>query len=292
MKIENNKDKPLDEEQKKLLKTFVSQLEQYIQHRKDNSINGWYFSTNPDSFEYLHDYGYSVTHLPTNQTIELGSEKEGLMQSIRFLQAITNKPVPLETKDKCYDCIYYMHDEAFDDRYGLRRGHGCRCYRLVPENEWLDEYKYQPKLRVERMEIPHLHRTPCEFFEKREDPIKVTDYKEYDELPREWHNINSINDWSLFTYRKDPERSALYFAKHIPTDNIIYMGTGRGFRSNGYENSIRLYHALIGKKDNYRTGCLSCKYFPELKEDFCLKNHLIQGNEDCDDYENKHRKDG
>ena len=291
MSTENKKDKPLNEEQKKLLETFASQLEQYIQHRKDNSINGWYFNVSPDSFEYGHDCGYSVTHLPTDQTIELGCEKQGLMQSIRFLQAITNNPLSVETKDKCYDCIYYIPDEAFDE-WDHFRGHGCRCYRLVPKNEWLDEYRYQPKLRVERMEIPHMHRTPCEFFEKRKTPIKITDYSEYDTLPNDWHELNSINDWSLFTYRKDPEKSALHFAKHIPTGNLIYMGMGRGFRSDGYENSTRLYHALIGKKDNRRTGCSSCIHFPDLEEDFCRKNHLIKDSNECDDYENKYRKDG
>lgn len=287
----------LDDEQKKLLETFIKGIEDYTRHREENNINGWYFHTTPDDFYYLHDTGFYVEHLPTSRTIRLGSEYEGLMNSLRFLQAITEPLKELPLKDSCYNCAYYLPDEYFEQQTTLSRlSHGIRCFRLHPDSNYND-YKLPPYLTEgtgiskERMllEEKHLLRQACEFHHSLENPRQHYDYTQYDKLPTEWHRLNSINDWSLFVcksikdYRRGPSADDIYLARHMKNNQTIYMG----LNTKGYENSMNLFHAIAGNKNIDKLGsCRTCQHYPEkTKEDICLKNQFMK--EQCKHYTKK-----
>lgn len=276
-----------DDEQKKLLEAFIKGIEDYTRHREENNINGWYFHTTPDDFYYRHDTGFYVEHLPTSRTINLGSEYEGLMNSLRFLQAITEPLKELPLKDSCYNCAYYLTDEYLERNHHILSRHGLRCHRITEESRYND-YCYEPEKREEFHE-KHKLRQACEFHHSLDNPRQYYDYTQYDKLPTEWHRLNSINDWSLFVckgikdYRRGPSADDIYLARHMKNNQTIYMG----LNTKGYENSMNLFHAIAGNKNIDKLGlCRTCQHYPEkTKEDICLKNQFMK--EQCKHYTKK-----
>ena len=166
-----------DDEQKKLLEAFIKGIEDYTRHREENNINGWYFHTTPDDFYYRHDTGFYVEHLPTSRTINLGSEYEGLMNSLRFLQAITEPLKELPLKDSCYNCAYYLTDEYLERNHHILSRHGLRCHRITEESRYND-YCYEPEKREEFHE-KHKLRQACEFHHSLDNPRQYYDYTQY-----------------------------------------------------------------------------------------------------------------
>lgn len=295
MRMENE----LTPEQKDLFKEFLKACEEYMEHKKSHNINGWYVHDCHDDLRYLHDTGYYAEHISTGQEISLGSEYDGLMNSLRFIEAITGQEGSTNVNDCCYNCSYYLTDNYFDDGNTLlRHAHGCRCYWILQEASYIIEIPcdtgdmhLNPERKL-KLEENHLLRKPCELHYTRTQPLPVTDYTVYDKLNNRWHELNSVNDWSLFTarditdYRPGPSSDDVYLARHIPTGNLIYMG----LNENGYKNSVKLYHALIGQSKIQGTSCTSCTYYPnETKEDICLKNHLMPI-QSCNDYTKKERE--
>lgn len=295
MRMENE----LTPEQKNILKEFLKGYDEYIEHKKSHTINGWYVHDCHDDLRYLHDTGYYAEHISTGQEISLGSEYDGLMNSLRFLKAITGQEGSTNVNDCCYNCGYYLTDDYFNDHNTLLcHAHGCRCYWILQEASYIMEIPCDTgdmHLNPERkreLEENHLLRKACEFHYTRTQPLPVTDYTAYDKLNNRWHELNSVNDWSLFTarditdYRPGPSSDDVYLARHIPTNQLIYMG----LNENGYKNSVKLYHALIGQSKIQGTSCTSCTYYPnETKEDICLKNHLMPI-KSCNDYTKKERE--
>lgn len=295
MRMENE----LTPEQNDFFKEFLKACEEYMEHKKSHNINGWYVHDCHDDLRYLHDTGYYAEHISTGQEISLGSEYDGLMNSLRFIEAITGQEGSTNVNDCCYNCSYYLTDDYFDDgNTFLRHAHGCRCYWILQEASYIIEIPcdtgdmhLNPERKL-KLEENHLLRKPCELHYTRTQPLPVTDYTVYDKLNNRWHELNSVNDWSLFTarditdYRPGPSSDDVYLARHIPTGNLIYMG----LNENGYKNSVKLYHALIGQSKIQGTSCTSCTYYPnETKEDICLKNHLMPI-KSCNDYTKKERE--
>ena len=296
MRMENE----LTPEQKDFFKEFLKACDEYMEHKKSHTINGWYVHDCHDDLRYLHDTGYYAEHISTGQEISLGSEYDGLMNSLRFIEAITGQEGSTNVNDCCYNCSYYLTDDYFDGGNTLlRHAHGCRCYWIMQEvssyitgiptdNDYMDMAPDNKRM----LEENHLLRKACELHHTRTQPLPVTDYTVYDELNNRWHELNSVNDWSLFTardikdYRPGPSSDNIYLARHIPTNQLIYMG----LNENGYKNSMKLYHALIGQSKIQGTSCTSCTYYPnETREDICLKNHLMPI-KSCNDYTKKERE--
>ena len=295
MRMENE----LTPEQKDFFKEFLKACDEYMEHKKSHTINGWYVHDCHDDLRYLHDTGYYAEHISTGQEISLGSEYDGLMNSLRFIEAITGQECSTNVNDCCYNCSYYLTDDYFErNNTFLRHAHGCRCYWILQEASYIMEIPcdtgdmHLNDVKKLELEENHLLRKACEFHYTRTQPLPVTDYTVYDELNNRWHELNSVNDWSLFTardikdYRPGPSSDDVYLARHIPTGNLIYMG----LNENGYKNSVKLYHALIGQSKIQGTSCTSCTYYPnETHEDICLKNHLMPI-QSCNDYTKKERE--
>ena len=296
MRMENE----LTPEQKNIFKEFLKGYDEYMEHKKSHTINGWYVHDCHDDLRYLHDTGYYAEHISTGQEISLGSEYDGLMNSLRFIEAISGQEGIINMNDCCYNCSYYLTDDYFNDYNTLLcHAHGCRCYWILQEvSHYItgiptdNDYRDMAPDNKRMLEENHLLRKACEFHYTRTQPLPVTDYTVYDELNNRWHELNSVNDWSLFTardikdYRPGPSSDDVYLARHIPTNQLIYMG----LNENGYKNSVKLYHALIGQSKIQGTSCTSCTYYPnETKDDICLKNHLMPI-KSCNDYTKKERE--
>ena len=136
MKMENE----LTPEQKNILKEFLKGYDEYMEHKKAHTINGWYVHDCHNDIRYLHDTGYYAEHISTGQEISLGSEYDGLMNSLRFIEAISGHEGKTNVNDCCYNCSYYLTDEYFErNNTFLCHAHGCRCYWILQEASYIME---------------------------------------------------------------------------------------------------------------------------------------------------------
>ena len=107
MRMENE----LPPEQKNILKEFLKGYDEKKKKKKSHTINGWYVHDCHDDLRYLHDTGYYAEHISTGQEISLGSEYNGLMNSLRFIEAITGQEGITNVNDCCYNCSYYYSQD-------------------------------------------------------------------------------------------------------------------------------------------------------------------------------------
>lgn len=268
----------LDDERKHFLHEFVNSLEDYIQHQKKSALNGWHIYFESNNIRYKGDKSYTAHHLPTDRFITLGSEYTGLMNTLHFINALVYDTVISDElsnliienidldKVHCYDCRYY-------DEYGVY----FKC-QLIEES--MGTFR-ELNLNGEDYE----RRIACENYVKGTN-LQFIDFNEYDISTDDWHNMNSVNDWSFFVYHdineNDDNVVDLYFVKHLPSTEIIFLGRDGNSRHGGKRNSIELYQAIIGQKDITRLGsCFSCKNYIK-DENVCKANHLMIGK--CSDY--------
>lgn len=280
----------LSEKDKDFLKKALDGIEKYLENQRKSSINGWYLYAQENSIRHLGDTEYMAEHLPTERFISFGTEYDGLNNIIRFFKTITYDTILTDEqynlnlknlhldRERCYNCVNYLKDGDYHFKCHLLQG-----YDPHKHNQLMEIHKYRDA-------------ESCPYYRPYEldSPIE---YKDYDNIPIDWHKKNSVNEWSLFiqhnieygyrinsmTMEKHPIIIDLCLAKHLPTKEVIYLGFNNKYNDNGLRNSIEFFKAIIGEKDHTRIGeCLGCQHYTN-KDSVCKLNHIMRGK--CDDYE-------